>query len=89
MVKMEVMGSLLQITLNYFHYFRLLQLISGCRMMQAINELHTGKTYFFANADLRAGLDADYGGVLVVARIMRVTSIDLEVVLFSDATNAT
>ena len=58
-------------------------------MIRAIDALHTGNSLFLRMPSpiLILELDADYGHVLAVARVMGgLSSIELEVLLFSDAT---
>jgi hypothetical protein len=68
-----------------------LLVISGCRMMQAIDALHTGRIFSLRMQSpiVRAGMDSDYARVMAVARVMGgLNSVELEVLIFSDATYA-
>ena len=58
-------------------------------MMQAIDALHTGRIFSLRMQSpiVRAGMDSDYARVMAVARVMGgLNSVELEVLIFSDAT---
>ena len=60
-------------------------------MMQAIDALHTGRIFSLRMQSpiVRAGMDSDYARVMAVARVMGgLNSVELEVLIFSDATYA-
>jgi hypothetical protein len=60
-------------------------------MMRAIDALHTGRIFSLRMQSpiVRAGMDSDYARVMAVARVMGgLNSVELEVLIFSDATYA-